>query len=77
MDDASDFVLAAIRLYILFELFEGYPSLWQDYLVHHGTEQQLVDDLPFVLWLQEKASPEELAAAFAVLCSVGKRAAWG
>jgi len=75
MDDAPDLMLAAMRLSILFDLFEGNPSLWFDYLVLHGTEQQLADDVPFVLWMQEEASPEDLAIAFAVLCSIGKRAA--
>lgn len=75
MDDAPDLVLAATRLYVLFELFEGNPSLWFYYLVHHGTGQQLADDMPFVLWLQDEASLEELANTFAVLCSIGKRAA--
>lgn len=68
-DPQTAIIVAALRLYVLFSVFDGQPRIWSDFLLTKGSLHQLEDDLPFVLSL-EGASPEclrELARAFDTL----------
>jgi len=57
--ESGDIMTFAVRLGLLFSLFDGDASLWRRYLIDHGTLQQIEADLPFVLWIEEEARREE------------------
>jgi len=71
-DPEAPIVVAALRLYVLFAIFDGQPSTWLDFLIAEGSLRQIEDDLPFVASLENAPRTRlmELAKAYDLLCQI-------
>jgi|GEM_PF-1398332 len=75
-DSELAIIAAALRLYILFSVFDGQPHTWSEFLLTKGSLRQLEDDLPFVLALEEipRDHLQELARAYDLLLKIAQAA---
>lgn len=72
-NEEPNILLAATRLYIPFMLFERDPAAWEEFLITKGSLQELEDDLPFVLWLQDLPAKQPRFVSYDQVTNIGPR----